>query len=272
VDLSKLALEYETESDYSRLNAVARVCQDVILQKIAASTMKDKITVKGGILMCSLSGNKRRATQDIDLDFVGYSISDKAIKQFIEVLSAVDDGVSLAITGSIEELSQQDYKGKRVHIDLTDGNTSFSTKLDLGVNANLGLEQEKLFFDIALGDEGVYLLGNSMEQIFAEKLKSMLKHGIRSTRFRDLYDMYYLGNRDDFERSRLVTYINLLIIEDPLMWDPNMVSVVRRIRRILNDAVFRTNMERSRKNWLDITGAEVTEWLTAFLEGLSEKS
>jgi predicted nucleotidyltransferase component of viral defense system len=271
VNLSELAAEYETEMGYSRLNAIARVCQDVVLYKIANSSMKNNVNIKGGILICSLSGNKRRATQDIDLDFVRYSLSDESIKQFIKVLSETDDGISIAVVGTIEELSQQDYKGKRVHIELSDGYTTFLTKFDLGVNANLGLEQEMCYFDISLDDEGVYLLGNSSEQVFTEKLKSMLRHGIRSTRFRDLYDMYYLGHRDDFDNNRLATYINLLIIDDPIMWDTDMAGVVRRLKRTLEDASFLRNMERSRKDWLDKSVTEVTEWLPIFLEILPIK-
>lgn len=268
MNLSKLASEYETSMGYSRLNAIARVCQDVVLFKIANSSVKNNVTIKGGILICSLSGNKRRATQDIDLDFVRYSISDESIKQFIRILSKTNDNITITITGSIEELSQQDYNGKRVHIELSDGNTTFSTKLDLGVHTDLGIEQEECFFDISLDNEGVYLLGNSSEQVFAEKLKSLLKHGIRSTRFRDLYDMYYFGHRDDFDNDRLTSYINLLIINDPIMWDTDMIAVIRRIRRTLRDANFLKNMEHSRKDWLGKSVAEVTEWLPVFLEEL----
>lgn len=270
MSLSEMALEYEAELGYSRLNAIARVCQDVILSKIAASSMKENVTVKGGILMCSLSGNKRRATQDIDLDFVRYSISIEAIQLFIKALSEVEDGISVIIVGTIEELSQQDYRGKRVHIELSDDSASFTTKLDLGVNANLNLEQEECFFDIALGDEGVYLLANSMEQAFTEKLKSMLRHGIRSTRFRDLYDMYYLGHREDFREDLFSSYIDLLIVQDPAMWDTSRAGVVRRVERILIDDRFRANMERSRKDWLDRSVKEITEWLPPFLDSLPD--
>lgn len=61
---------YGRKFGYSRLNATARVCQDVILAKLEASNMRDQVTIKGGVLMCALSGSNRRATQDIDLDFV----------------------------------------------------------------------------------------------------------------------------------------------------------------------------------------------------------
>lgn len=66
MNLNEMRVRYEREEGYSRLNATARVCQDVILSKLAISSMRDRVTVKGGVLMCALSGRSRRATQDID--------------------------------------------------------------------------------------------------------------------------------------------------------------------------------------------------------------
>ena len=216
MDLSEIRRHYISEG-YSTLNASAKTCQDVVLAKIAASPLKENVTVKGGVLMCAISGSKRRATQDIDLDFVRYPISDEAIRSFIRTLSAVDDGIAVDIVGGIEELSQQDYKGKRVRIKMSDGRTSLESKLDLGVNASLSMEQDECWFDIAQSDEDICLLGNSKEQIFVEKLVSLLRHGIRSTRFRDLYDMYYIGNAASLDQSRLKRYIEGEIIDNPDM-------------------------------------------------------
>ena len=35
---------------------------------------------KGGVVMYGLSNDKRRATRDLDMDFIKYSISDDSIK------------------------------------------------------------------------------------------------------------------------------------------------------------------------------------------------
>lgn len=202
MDLSEIRRHYISEG-YSALNASAKTCQ-------------------GGVLMCALSDSKRRATQDIDLDFVRYPISDEAIRSFVRTLSAVNDEITMDIGGETEELSQQDYKDKRVRIRMSDGRTSLESKLDLGVNASLSVEQDECWFDIAQSDEGICLLGNSKEQIFVEKLISLLRHGIRSTRFRDLYDMYYIGNAASLDQPRLKRYIKGEVIDNPDMWNDSM--------------------------------------------------
>ena len=154
MDLNEMRARYEREEGYSRLNATARVCQDVILSKLAASSMRDRVTVKGGVLMCALSGSSRRATQDIDLDFVRYPMTDGSIRSFVSALSNLGDGITVLIAGEIEELSQQDYKGRRVNLKISDGLSTFDTKLDLGVHASAAMEQDELWFDVAHRQEG----------------------------------------------------------------------------------------------------------------------
>ena len=61
---------------YSEINAEAKVCQDIVLKAIAQSSLNRNITIKGGVVMRSITRNVRRATQDMDLDFIRYSLSD----------------------------------------------------------------------------------------------------------------------------------------------------------------------------------------------------
>ena len=62
-------------SGYSEQNAQSKLGQDIVLKAIADSGMARNATIKGGVVMRSISGNARRATQDLDLDFIKYSIS-----------------------------------------------------------------------------------------------------------------------------------------------------------------------------------------------------
>ncbi len=60
------------DEGYSQANAEARVCQDIVLKAIDESAFANHITVKGGVVMRSITGDARRATQDMDLDFIRY--------------------------------------------------------------------------------------------------------------------------------------------------------------------------------------------------------
>ena len=70
--------------------------------------------------MQHLSGDSRRATQDFDLDFIRYSLSDESIKSFVDKLSEQSDDISISITAPLEDLEHQDYNGKRAYITITD--------------------------------------------------------------------------------------------------------------------------------------------------------
>ena len=268
MNLSELRARYEREEGYSRLNATASVCQDVILAKLAASGMRNRVTVKGGVLMCALSGSSRRATQDIDLDFVRYPMTDGSIRSFVSALSSLDDGVTVRIVGEIEELSQQDYKGRRVNLKVSDGRSTFDTKLDLGVHASAVMEQDELWFDVAQRQVGVCLLANSKEQVFVEKLKSLLRHGICSTRYRDLYDLYYIGHRGDLDRERLKRYIDKEIVDNQDMWEKSIEDIVRRVERTLSNQQFLARMRSSHRDWIGKSAEEVARWLLGFLGSL----
>ena len=170
---------------YSEANAEAKLCQDIIISAISKSSLNRNVTIKGGVVMRSLSGEVRRATQDIDLDFIRYSISEESIKLFVEKLNCLE-GIQLKITSPIEELKHQDYKGKRIHIEVSDteGNV-LSSKMDIGVHKDLDIEQEEYCFDVCYNEKSASVLINSKAQMITEKLKSMIRFGTRSTRYKD---------------------------------------------------------------------------------------
>ena len=178
-------LREETEriilEGYNEANAQAKLCQDIILKAISDSGMAKNATIKGGVVMRSISGNARRATQDIDIDLIRYSISNESIRAFISKLNCIE-GLDIRIGGPIIELNHQDYKGKRVTITITDEHAnSLSLKMDIGVHKDLDIEQDQYSFDIGFQEDAVSLLINSPAQMITEKLKSLLRFGTRST-------------------------------------------------------------------------------------------
>ena len=70
MDLKEMRQNYINE-EYDFLDASAKVCQDIILAKISKSSLNRNITIKGGVVMHNISKDSRRATRDLDLDFIG---------------------------------------------------------------------------------------------------------------------------------------------------------------------------------------------------------
>ena len=84
-------IELYHEDGLTREMAVARVCQDIVLRAIAIGPLSKNVTVKGGVVMRSLTNNNRRATRDIDLDFIHYSIEDESVREFVKKLNCVPE-------------------------------------------------------------------------------------------------------------------------------------------------------------------------------------
>lgn len=250
INLEKMVSLY-VKDGYSELFAEARVCQDIVLKAIAESSMNRNITIKGGVVMRSITGDVRRATRDIDFDFIKYSIDEEAIRSFISKLNCLE-GITIHISGEIEELSQQEYRGKRVWVVIKDDTGhSLKAKMDLGVHKNIQIEQDEFCFDVCHDDEGVSLLMNSKEQIFAEKLRALVKFGTFSGRVKDIFDLCYLS--DYVDTSRLLKCIHTYILDDPGMFENDMDDVRRRVRKVFSDKEFIKNVEKSGKdNWLRI--------------------
>lgn len=257
-------IEMEIESGYGDANAQAKVCQDIILKAIASSSLSRNVTIKGGVVMRSKTKNVRRATQDLDIDFIRYSLADASIDMFINSLNCLE-GITFARYGEIEELKQQDYHGKRVYITIKDeNNNSITSKLDLGVHNRLDIEQEEYYFDIAFDEEGASLLINSSEQMFVEKLRSLLRFGAVSTRYKDIFDLYFL--KDEINEDKLKTCLDSYIFNDPKMREKNSKDIVKRVKIAFNNRTYISRLKTTDKKWLDDELDDILGGLIKFIE------
>ena len=262
----KTLTEYKDEikaRGYNEADANARLCQDIILKGLANSSLSRNVTVKGGVVMRSISGDVRRATQDMDIDFIKYSLSDDSIDLFIEKINCLP-GFTIERTGNITELKQQDYHGKRVFVIISDSEgNQISSKIDLGVHKHLDVHQEEYCFDIYIDDEGASLLINSVEQMFTEKLRSLLKFGQFSTRFKDIFDLYYLA--DKVSLSKLKECFKIYIYDDPGMRENTIADIRNRVEKTFADNVYMSTLRTTDKNWIEEDAETVTAGIIEFL-------
>lgn len=261
-------IENEIENGYGYDNARSKVFQDIILKAISESSLSRNVTIKGGVVMRSKTGSVRRATQDLDMDFIKYSLADEHIDKFISKLNCIDRLI-IERTGEIEELKQQDYHGKRIYVKISDDEGTFIvSKLDLGVHNHLDIEQEEYCFDVALDEEGASLLINTNEQMFTEKLKSFLRFGPISTRYKDIYDMYYLSGHVD--KSKLHECLISFIYDDTKIKENDIDGVIRRVDSAFRSRTFINRLESSDKRWLEEDVEEVTGGILEILENIKQ--
>ena len=272
MNLEELRRKY-LDNGFSLANAAAKICQDIILNKISKSKMNKNVTIKGGVVMYGLSNDKRRATRDLDLDFIKYSLDDESIKTFIDTLNLVNDGIKIYIDGDIQELHHQDYNGKRVNVILIyKSDFSVSAKLDIGVHKNLDIKQDEYCFNLEAINESATLIINSKEQIICEKLKSLLRFGIRTTRYRDIFDIHYLINKTNINKDDLINIIDTLIIKDTTMRENSIHDIIKNLNITLNNRIFKQSLSDAKNNWLNIPSEDVINNVIDYFKSVEKVS
>lgn len=251
---------------YTTDTANAKIAHDVMLDAVREAGFHDNLTVKGGVVMSGLTKVARRATMDMDVDFLHYSLSDTAIRRFVSRLNRSSE-CTISISRPIKTLKQQEYEGKRVYVSIEDANGSrIGTKVDIGVHTRAEVEQSEFGFKVVTRSGTVQLLVNNKEQIFVEKLKSLLRFGSASTRFKDVFDMYYLSRR--IRKTILRTYMKLYIYDDAKMKEDDVSGVVRRLQRVFANRRYMKQLADPVYAWIDVSPNDVASRLVDFLSGI----
>ena len=237
---------------HSYRNAQNLAAEEIVLNKIASSPLSEHVTLKGGIVMFNLTKNDRRVTQDIDFDLIRYSIDKNSIKLFIEKMNCIDDGITTSIIGDIESLHQEDYQGVRVHLYLKDSEkTVLKTKLDIGVHTYTGIDQNKVIFSFFSDSNSASLMVNPCEQIFAEKLLSLARLGTISTRYKDVYDLFYLITSNLISISKTREILNLFF-KSSSRKPRDIFELVDVIVETLNNPNFSREAMKPASKWIDV--------------------
>ncbi len=257
---------------FNRNYAISKVCQDIIINRIYNSKYSDNITIKGGVVMFHLTNNIRRATVDIDMDLINMSIATENIINIFIELSKLDniDSFKLSIDkNKIEELSHQDYHGKRLTVTISDKHRkSYNVKLDIGVHKHTDIHQDTLLLNTQIIDGNVEFLANPKEQIFIEKLIPLLKFGPLSTRYRDIFDLYWLIVDGNLDKNKILKYMEILIFDNDMNIN-NSTDVYETINLVLSEPLFINNLSNN-YNWTNSNIDTILETIKDYLRNLEE--
>ena len=128
------------------------------------------------------------------------------------------------------------------------------------------MEQSDRSFKVIVDDSKISLLGNPNEQILVEKLNSLLRFGSATTRFKDIFDMYYLSQH--VRRTAVKKLIKGYIFDDAKMRENGVPDILRRLGRIFGNRKFLRNLARPANAWLDVPAEEATADIVAFISSL----
>ena len=167
------------------------------LARIEKSTYAGNLVIKGGTLMCEILGLPQRTTMDVDATVVGLRVDEQTVVRIVESIASVDvgDGVSFSRDSTLQTPIAKDdeYGGWSIGLVAEFGTIRLPIGIDVTYGDAITPAPATREFSGVLDDKlRIKLLAYTVETLMAEKVQSILKRGVATTRPRDFYDLHML--------------------------------------------------------------------------------
>lgn len=197
-------------NDFAKTNnmspqlALQRYFTERFLERVSKSVYATHLAIKGGTLMGEILGVAQRTTMDIDATIIGIAANEAVIAKVVKEIAEIDvgDGIVFLVDPERPKAIEKDddYGGYSIGMIALLG----TIRLPIGIDITYGdvitpaAEHRDI---IGLLDESIRIpvLAYTVETLIAEKLQTILKRGVASTRPRDLYDLHMLAERHCFD-------------------------------------------------------------------------
>lgn len=192
---------------------VIRYLYERLLYRLSISQYREKLYLKGGVLMYAVEQDYARPT--LDIDFLGHEINndmDGLINIFAEIcgIEDQDDGVKFDLEKiTAEEINEaKDYVGIRLTIVSRLDTIKQPLKVDIGFGDVL-IEQPKILsYQPEIETlKAPNVLAYSLETVVAEKFQAMIDLAEVNSRLKDFYDVYGILTKHDINEDLLAASI-----------------------------------------------------------------
>ncbi len=164
------------------------------LERLSVSAFKDNFVLKGGVLISSLIGIAGRTTMDIDTTLVGLAVDEASVTKIVRQILAIPrkDGIEFVLE-RVEPIRERDaYLNYRFHIRARFGKINCPLAIDMTTGDAITPHAIDYHFPFVFDTGFVRIRAYPIETILAEKLESLLRLNIATTRFKDFYDVHTL--------------------------------------------------------------------------------
>jgi predicted nucleotidyltransferase component of viral defense system len=169
-------------------------CLERLLDRIAVSRFRDYFVIKGGFLIASILGIGNRSTMDIDVTVKGFGVNYENIGSAFKEICNIDITDQLFFSfNRIEEIRENDdYLGLRVFVECRYGKMNVPLTVDLTTGDTIIPPEIEYMYKCVFDDKMIPVWAYPLENVFAEKLDTIISRGVANTRTRDFYDVYTL--------------------------------------------------------------------------------
>ena len=165
-----------------------------LLERVALSEYREKLILKGGLLVSSLVGTTMRSTMDTDMTVRGATVSQDEVRNMIEAIISfpLSDGVNFLLNDISDIMDEAEYPGIRVSMTALLEGVRVPLKLDFSTGDVITPRAIEYPYKLMFEDRTVNLLSYNLETVLAEKLETIIARTTANTRMRDFYDVYIL--------------------------------------------------------------------------------
>jgi predicted nucleotidyltransferase component of viral defense system len=165
-----------------------------LLERVSVSQYKDRIVLKGGMLIASLVGISSRTTMDMDATLRGYPLTEQAIQTaFGDICSIqLDDDVTFILDHIAPIREADEYGGYRVAIIARYESIRTPLKVDVTTGDVITPGAVQYSFQSVFGNKAIEVWAYTLETILAEKVETILRRSVLNTRMRDFYDVFII--------------------------------------------------------------------------------
>ncbi|MBD2664015.1 hypothetical protein B6N60_03621 [Richelia sinica FACHB-800] len=199
-------LRQERKEDYNYL--LMRYFGERLLYRISRSQYQKKFILKGATLFRVWNGEPHRATKDLDLLCFGNNEIEDLDKIFKEIclIHCPEDGVIFlpeSVQGKIIK-EDQEYEGVRINLQGKLGTSKpITIQVDIGFGDAVTPDAKEVEIEPILDTPKPLLRIYPRETVIAEKFQAMVYLGIKNSRMKDFYDIWFLSRNYEFQGNLL---------------------------------------------------------------------
>jgi len=182
-----------------------------ILMRLEKSKYKDKIILKGGLLLASIIGEDFRTTKDMDATLKSIELDKDIINEiFTEILNIdIHDNIIFEIENVKDIRDEDPYGGFQINIWAKFERLKVHIAIELTSGDIITPREMKYQYNRIFGDEIINIVAYPIETMIAEKFETFISRGLTNTRMKDYYDLFVLINdeRSNLNKKTLVKAI-----------------------------------------------------------------
>lgn len=186
---------------------LVRFAIERLLYRLSQSPYADAFVLKGAMLASTWEGGAYRLTKDLDLqgrdDSSPEVLADvfrRVVRTPVEPDGLAFDAESVAAEAIIEEAQSP---GVRLHLVASLGKARIRLQVDIGFGDPITPGPVALKFPSMLEFPSPTLRAYPVETVVAEKFESLVRLGMRTSRIKDFYDLWYIATHFSFEGAIL---------------------------------------------------------------------